>query len=155
MFFKELDFPLLEIKKIISSKDYDMRATLIEQKHLVELKRKRLDKILTTLEKTINNINNPEIMKDEELYDSFSKEEMDQYAKEAKERWWNTKVYKESQERYKRYSAHELAKIKKDWEDLMEKIALNMHKWANSKAIQDLISLLKLREFLWAEYCNI
>jgi MerR family transcriptional regulator, thiopeptide resistance regulator len=87
MFFKELDFPLLEIKKIISSKDYDMRATLIEQKHLVELKRKRLDKILTTLEKTINNINNPEIMKDEELYDSFSKEEMDQYAKEAKERW--------------------------------------------------------------------
>ncbi len=102
LFFRELDFPLGEIQKILSSPNFDMRAALKEQKKLIELKQKRLGKLLDTIDKTIKKINKQKIMKDEELYGGFTKEEMEKYSKEAKDRWGGTDAWRQSEERVKK-----------------------------------------------------
>src|SRR4051812_19728200 len=50
LFFRELEFPLEEIKKILSSPKYDEKAALKEQRGLLELKRKRLNGLLKTID---------------------------------------------------------------------------------------------------------
>lgn len=99
LFFRELDFPLDEIKKIITSANFDIVRALKDHKQMILLKKKRIDGLLKTIDKTIKNITHKTNMKDEDLYGNFSKEEMEMYAKEAKERWGNTDAYKQSQAR--------------------------------------------------------
>ncbi len=55
MFFRELDFPLEQIKKILASPNFDMRRALQEQRHLIKIKRHRLDRLIATIDKTIKN----------------------------------------------------------------------------------------------------
>lgn len=86
LFFKELEFPLDEIKNIIQSPHFDITEALKDQKKLVDLKKRRLEEIIQTIDKTIKKIKNKTFMKDEELFDSLDKEKLDAYAKEAKEK---------------------------------------------------------------------
>ena len=44
LFYRELDFPLKDIQAILSSPDYDKQTALKEQKHLLTLKKKRLER---------------------------------------------------------------------------------------------------------------
>ncbi|MES2223925.1 MAG: MerR family transcriptional regulator [Patescibacteria group bacterium] len=140
LFFRELDFTLEDIKEILSSPKFDMKKVLEDQRGLIELKKKRLVGLIKTIDKTINKLNKKTIMNDKELYDNFDTKELDEYAKEAKERWGNTKAYKESQERFKKMSKAQLAKIKEEGEALNTEIAANMSKGAKSKEVQVLIA---------------
>lgn len=51
LFFKELDFPLKDIKTIMEDPDFDKTAAFKKQKTLLQVKRDRLDKLLTLLDK--------------------------------------------------------------------------------------------------------
>lgn len=54
LFFKELDFPLKEIKSIIKSPSFDRKRALINHKDLSILKRNRLNKLIKLVDKTLN-----------------------------------------------------------------------------------------------------
>ncbi len=141
LFFKELEFPLSEIKKILNSPEFDMNQALKDQKNMLELKKKRLQTIVETINKTIKSKSNKkQNMKDEELYEGLDKKEMESYAAEAKERWGNTEAYKQSRERVAKMSKDDMAKIKKDGEDLAREIGENMSKGAASPEVQALIA---------------
>lgn len=111
LFFKELDFSLEDIKKILSSPTFNMEEALRDQRKLIEIKKNRLSKLAKTIDKTIKSIKKETKMKDEEYYGNFSKEESEKYAKEAKERWGNTDAYRESQERVKKMGKAGLQKV--------------------------------------------
>lgn len=49
LFFKELDFKLKEIRDILEDSDFDNIKAFRKQKELLELKRKRLDKLIALL----------------------------------------------------------------------------------------------------------
>lgn len=51
LFFKELDFKLKDIKDILEHPDFDRRKAYQEQKELLIMKRKRMDKLIMLLEK--------------------------------------------------------------------------------------------------------
>jgi DNA-binding transcriptional MerR regulator len=123
LFFRELEFPLEEIRRILSSPGFDMRAALRDQRRLIALKRKRLDGLTRTIDRTMKKLDDEIRMQDQELYDDFSKEEMDAYAAEAKERWGRTEAYKQSMERYKKMTKEDLAKIKADGDRWMKAFA--------------------------------
>lgn len=53
LFFKELDFPLSDIKEIMLSEGYDRHDTLIKHMELLVQKKKRLDTLIATLEAAI------------------------------------------------------------------------------------------------------
>ncbi len=142
MFFRELDFPLEQIKKIIDSPHFDMRTALTEQKHLIKIKRYRLDRLIATIDKTIKKLNNELNMDDQELYGNFSKAEMEKYTEEARQRWGNTDAFKQSHDRVKKMGKAGLAKILKESGELTQQIAAAMKNGLDPKSetVQELIA---------------
>lgn len=142
MFFRELDFSLDNIQKILSSPQFDMRMALQEQKNLIKLKRYRLDRLITTIDKTIKKINKEINMQDQELYGNFSKAEMDKYTEEAKQRWGHTDAFRQSQERVKKMGKAGLNKVLKEAGELTLEIAAAMKEGLDpiSEAVQKLIA---------------
>lgn len=110
LFFREIDLPLLEIKKILAAPSFNIEAALRDHHKLLLLKKERLDKLMQTIDKTIKKINNEITMDDKDLYGNFSKEEMEKYSEEAKQRWGHTDAYKESQVRAKKMGKEGLKK---------------------------------------------
>ena len=82
LFYRELDFSLKEISMILSSPNYDKLTALKKQKHLLTLKKERLEQLIMALDA---------VMKGEELSmnvfdNSEFEKQREEYAKEAKER---------------------------------------------------------------------
>lgn len=140
LFFKELEFSLEDIKKIMLSKTYDPKKALGDQKIMFKLKKKRVEKLLLTLDKTIKSMNQKKEIKDEELYGGFTKEEMESYEAEAKERWGNTQAWKQSKERTKNWTKEEYKQAAEQGDALMKKIVAEMPKGPEHPDVQKLIA---------------
>ena len=100
LFYRELDFSLKSIAEILSSPDYDKSVAIRKQKELLMLKKERLEKLISALDKA---------EKGEMLMNTFNNNDYEtarkQYAEEAKQRWGNTEAYKESEKKTAGYSA--------------------------------------------------
>lgn len=140
LFFRELEFPLNEIKRILHDPNFNMRVALANQRELIELKKKRLSKLLKTIDQTIKKLNQEIDMEDKALYTSFSKEDEAKYAAEAKERWGHTDAYRQSQQRYNKLTDAEKQKIGKAGQDLLREIASHMSEDPKSEVVQTLIA---------------
>ncbi len=101
LFFRELDFSIQEIKRIMSAPHFDMLNTLRDQKRLIELKKNRLNKLIQTIDHTMQKINNHLSIPDTELYGNFSKAEMENFVAEARQKWGQTEAFRQSQVRVK------------------------------------------------------
>lgn len=143
LFFRELDFPIEEIKRIMSSPAFDKRQALHDHRAMIELKKKRLSGLIKTIDTTLQKLENQHPMDDQdmkELYETFGEETMKNYAEEVKQRWGNTEAYKQSMERYKKTTKADLEKYKKDSDIFMKKVAATMDKGATSPEFQVLIA---------------
>ncbi len=138
MFFKELDFPLPDIKKIINDPKFDQEKALREHKNLIELKQKRLKGLVMTIDKTIKKLKKETTMQDEELYKEF-KEHEEKYKDEVKERWGNTDAYKQSNERMAKMSKEDKIALKKNADIWMKNFVENMKYGPTSPEVQKLI----------------
>ncbi len=49
LFYRELDFSLKNIEEILSSPNYDKNKALKEQKHLLTLKKERLERLISAI----------------------------------------------------------------------------------------------------------
>ena len=107
LFYRELDFPLKSIAKILASPNYDKQKALAEQKRLLTFKKDRLERLLEALEQA---------EKGEITMSAFDNSEYEnarqQYEDEAKLRWGATDAYKESQAKTAGYS-------KDKWNDVL------------------------------------
>lgn len=140
LFFKELEMPLSEVKKIMGSTYFDRGMVLKDQKNLLNLKMKRLKKIIHTIDKTLSSMNNNHTINDEELYDAFNDAEMKQYHEEAKQRWGNTDAYKQSMERVSKMTKAQMDKLKADGKAHLKAIADAMPKGISHPDVQALIA---------------
>lgn len=100
LFYRELDFPLKEIRIILSSPNYDKQTALKEQRHLLILKKERLEQLISALDSATKG----EIINMNVFDNSEFETKRQEYAKEAKEKWGNTAAYKESAEKTAGYS---------------------------------------------------
>lgn len=112
LFYRELDLPLSEIKRILSRPDFDAARALRDQKQLLGLKRDRLGKILKTIDATLKNMDQNQPVSAEDLYGDLPKETYEAYQQEAKERWGNTDAYKQSHARVKNMTKGDLKAMK-------------------------------------------
>lgn len=82
LFYRELDVPLGEIKSIIQSADFDSHATL--ESHLVHLQhqRQRLDRLIQTVEQSIQAREGGLKMTEEEKFEAFKQDLIEQNEKE-------------------------------------------------------------------------
>ena len=93
LFYRELDFPLKDIRDILADPQYDKQEALRRQRQLLLLKRERLDGLLELLDANLKGERTME-------FQGFDATELEkarrQYADEAKARWGHTDAWKES-----------------------------------------------------------
>lgn len=71
LFFRELEFPLNGIKKILSDGDFDKIKSLQEQKSLLQSNVLRTQKLIQTIDKTISHLRGQHKMRTEEMFEGF------------------------------------------------------------------------------------
>ena len=91
--FRELEFPLKDIKRILDDPNFDQAAALEDQIRLLELRRKQLGKLIALARETLKTGVTP--MK----FDAFDKTEQEKFAAEVKEKWGGTAAYQEYRQR--------------------------------------------------------
>lgn len=93
LLFRELEFSLKDIKKIIDSPDFDKNKALKQQIELLTLKKEHLETLIE-LARGIN-------MTGDKTMDftAFDTSKIDEYAKRAKEQWGETPAFKEFEEK--------------------------------------------------------
>jgi DNA-binding transcriptional MerR regulator len=139
LFFRELDFELSEIKELLSRPGYSVVGALREQKKLLELKRKRIGKLLTTINTTIMSITNDKKINNAELYDAFNDKDVKEYQEEVKQRWGNTDAYKQSMAKVSRMTKAEMEALKAQQKNLTERLAAGMDVSFESDEAQALV----------------
>ena len=95
LLFRELEFPLKEIKELLEQPGFDPIAALRDQIRLLELKREHLDRLISHARQ----IQRTGVMNmDFKPYDTAK---LDEYASQAKARWGHTDAWREFQEKNK------------------------------------------------------
>ena len=114
LFFRELEFPLQEIKDILDKPNFNPMNALEDQIHLLELRKQHLDKLISHA----RNIQQTGVISMN--FKPFDTTEMDNYAAEAKAKWGKTDAYKEYEQKA---AGQNKEKQKFDGDALMAKFA--------------------------------
>ena len=101
LLFRELEFPLKDIKKIISSPDFDRSTALEQQIELLMLKKEHIENLID-LAKGIKLLGVKKLK-----FDAFDTRKIDEYAAQAKASWGKTSAYKEFEEKSESLSGHD------------------------------------------------
>lgn len=144
LLFRQLEFPLKEIKSIIDSPDFNKDEALDQQIEMLKLQQKHLLGLINlALEIKKNGVNKMD-------FKPFDTSKMDEYAKEAKERWGATAAYKESSEKTKNYT-------REDWDMANEEMTAVFTEFGQLKDLppegQEVqLTVKKLQDFINRHY---
>ena len=154
LLFKELEFPLQEIKQILDDKDFNREEALKVQRNLIFEKKQRLERILESIDDTIESLGGNVMSKDN--FKAFGYEEVkkhqEKYKEETEKRYGKSDAYRESQGKTSKYS-------KNDWENIMqeagaiyEELYKLMDKDPSDEKVQELIQ--KWRNHITTNFYN-
>lgn len=101
LFFRELDFPLEDIRKIMQNPAYDRQNALQKQRELLLQKRSRIDGLIALVDKTLKGEHD---MSFEQFDTTTIEETRKKYAAEVKERWGNSDAYAEFEKKTRYYN---------------------------------------------------
>ncbi len=114
LLFRELEFPLKEIRKILTGPDFDRNKALEQQITLLTMKKEHLENLIDFARgiqyigvKTMD-------------FSVFDTKKIDEYAKQAKEQWGKTAEYKEFEQKSHNRTKEEDQVIMKQFMKLFE-----------------------------------
>lgn len=119
LFFRELDVPLKDIHLIMNSPDFNLLKGLEKHRLSLQVRARRLYRLIETVDQTINNLKGDIKMNAKEYFEGFDET---QYEEEARERWGSTSQYAESQKKWSSYSEEQKAAIKAEGEALTRRM---------------------------------
>ena len=111
LLFKELEFPLKEIKEIITKPDFDKKKALEQQIELLTMKKEHLENLIQFARGIQNGGNN--IMD----FTAFDTSKLEEYTRNAKAQWGDSKAFAEYE---KKSSSRSKDDEKKLWNDFMK-----------------------------------
>lgn len=136
LFFRELDFPLSEIKEIMNNPNYDKEEALKKQKELLIQQGQRIDGLIKLIDKRIEGDNN---MSFKEFDMNEIEENKKKYAKEVKERWGNTRAYEESEKKTSGYNKEKWGDINQETNEIFKAFAKLRYCDPGSQEVQELV----------------
>ena len=136
LFYRELDFSLKSIGEILSSPNYDKNKALNEQKHLLTLKKERLERLISAIDGAV---------KGENIMSAFDNSEVEMHKAEAREKWGKTDAYKEYAEKTKHYAKEKWSHLAEGMNDILAEFAVCMKKGEAPDAAeaQNLVEMLQ------------
>lgn len=140
LLFKELEFPLKEVKSIISSPEFDRNKALEQQITLLTLKKEHLENLIDFARgikmigvKTMD-------------FSAFDTRKMDEYAKRAKEQWGNSAEYKEFEEKAQNWTSEDEQMMAKDFMQLFVEFGELKNEKPGDSKVQDQVK--KLQDYI-------
>lgn len=101
LLFRELEFPLKDIKAIINSPDFDRGKALEQQIELLKLKKEHIENLMNfALGIKMLGVKHMD-------FKAFDRSKLDEYSRQAKELYGNTPEYKELEEKQKNRTEEE------------------------------------------------
>lgn len=146
LLFRELQFPLKEIKDMLDAADFDPIAALDDQIRLLQLRREHLDRLIEharTIQKTgVMNMD----------FKAYDTKKLDAYAAEAKKRWGHTDAWRESQEKAQGKDNGQVAAEADGLMDIFRRLGQFRQGDPGDSAVQALIR--ELQQYICDHYYN-
>lgn len=145
LFFKELDFRLADIQKILDSPSFDRAQALEEHRRLLERRVLRLTRLLNTVDKTLQNLKEDDMpLTDAELYEGFSQKHIKEITREVQERY-DPAIVAEADQRTRSMSKEQWTAVGVEGEDVAKGLSELMDRPPDDPDVQTLIA----RHYVW------
>ena len=144
LLFRQLQFPLKEIREILDSPGFDPMEALTQQIHLLELQRKHLDNLISHARK----IQTTGVFSMD--FSTFDTTELDQYTAEAKARWGKTKAWQEYEQKAAGQTAEQKQSTGDALMDIFARFGKIRHLSPESQEAQELVA--SLQDFITRHY---
>lgn len=137
LLFRELQFPLKEIKEFLDSPDFNQEETIAQQIKLLELQYKHIGELISFAReiqtKGVKTMN----------FEIFDTNEIEQYKAEVKSKWGNSKAYQEYEQRVVSHSEHNDSKFVNEIMSLFTDLGAMKQLPPTDKAVQEKIAALQ------------
>jgi DNA-binding transcriptional MerR regulator len=145
LFFRELGFPLEQIRTILEDPDFDQVRALERHREMLQLERERLSLLLATIDKTIVKLMEENMgITDEELWEGFSQEQIERYRRESRDAY-GVQVVEESERRAKGMSRGQWQAVKDEGDAVTRGLAALMDRRPDDPEVQALVA----RHYKW------
>lgn len=144
LLFRQLQFPLKEIREILDSPGFDPMEALTQQIHLLELQRKHLDNLISHARK----IQTTGVFSMD--FSIFDTTELDQYTAEAKARWGKTKAWQEYEQKAAGQTVEQKQSTGDALMDIFARFGKIRHLSPESQEAQELVA--SLQDFITRHY---
>jgi MerR family transcriptional regulator, thiopeptide resistance regulator len=149
LFYRELGFPLEDIKKIMGRRDFDVVGALYGHKEALQNQVTRLNRLIHTVDNTINHLKGNIIMSEKGLFEGFSEQEQEQYAAEAGQ-LYDPETVRESNRRWKAYSAAKKESILAEGKAIYADMIATIPKGAASPEVQAIVDRWRIHmDYFW------
>jgi len=140
LLYRELQFPLKEIQRILDSSDFDRNRALEQQVKLLELQKEHIENL-------INFARGISIIGVRSMdFSAFDTKKLDEYSARAKAAWGQTAEYREFEEKAKGRSKEEDGALDGQMMDIMRQFGSFRHMDPGCAQAQGLVE--KLRSFI-------
>lgn len=144
LLFRELQFPLKEIKKILESPSFDRNKALKQQIELLRLRKEHLENLID-LARGIQMIGVKTLD-----FSAFDTRKIDEYAAQAKAAWGGTEAYQEYEQKSKKRTKEEEQLLSGEMMELLKEFGLIRAKQPSEEQPQQLVK--KLQAFITKNY---
>lgn len=140
LLFRELEFPLKEIKAILDSTNFDGKKALSQQIELLELKKQHLENLIN-FARGIKMIGVRAVD-----FTVFDRSKIDEYAKRTREQWGNTDAYKEFIEKTKDRTQEEDDRLAEEFMELFVEFGTMRNESPDSERVQ--LQVKKIQDYI-------
>jgi MerR family transcriptional regulator, thiopeptide resistance regulator len=141
LFFRELDFALDDIRRILDDPAFDPLAALENHRQMLLERAARIGRLLTTIDRTISKLTENDMddkVTDEELYAGFTAEQRERYEREVREQY-DPELVAESNRRARNMSRAQWQALREEGEEVHLALAGLMDRPPDDPAVQALI----------------
>jgi len=150
LFYRELGFSLVDIKRIMKSDDFNKIDALVSHKHVLEQGLDRTKQLIKTIDKTIDYLKGKTVMKNEELYYGFDSEKQKEHEKYLVEEGIVTQAFlDECNKKIKNWSEQEKRAFIDDIERIMRALIKAMEE--KSLPSSSIVQQLMREHYMWLE----
>jgi DNA-binding transcriptional MerR regulator len=157
LLYRELDFSLDAIARIMLDPTFDRRAALVAQREQLAARARRMQAILTAIDAALDALAKGEPMDETAMFEVFGDFDPRHYEAEVKERWGETDAYKESARRTARYTREDWKQIKAEGDAVTRELADRLGAGAppNDADVQALVERHRLQIDRWFYPCSV
>lgn len=125
LFYRELDFPLKDICAILDDPAFDLVQALEGHRKALLAKKERINTLVGTIDKTLVTIKNNTMLQVEDLYEGIPQDKMEAYRAEAMAKWGKDTIL-HAEDTLRSFSKDEMDALKKELNDISEKLTALM-----------------------------